>query len=277
MLLSQYWSLKVTMAKVSILFKVCYTDIIMNPTYGIVLFVRMGITTVMAASYMAYKKIDGFPLGPKEVRPLLLLRGFSGFFGVFGMYYSLMYLPLADATVITFLSPVIACAVCAYLLKQPFTRLEQIASGISLLGVILIARPTTIFAVIEASEPQATDPTTAPIPMPNGTWVSDPSKNTHVITPHAKLIAVGVALIGALGGASVITTLRWIGQRAHPLITVNYFAAWVVVVSGVLSALIPSIGFALPTTLNEWGMLIFLGLCGFTAVSFRSSVLSFHY
>jgi drug/metabolite transporter (DMT)-like permease len=235
----------------------------------------MGITTIMASSYMAYKKIDGFPLGPKEVRPLLLLRGFSGFFGVFGMYYSLMYLPLADATVITFLSPVIACAVCAYLLKQPFTRLEQIASGISLLGVILIARPTTIFAALQVADPQATDPTTAPIPIQNDTLASHPSVGNHLVTPHQKLMAVGLALLGALGGASVITTLRWIGQRAHPLITVNYFAAWVVIVSGVSCTLIPSIGFALPTTLNEWGMLIFLGLCGFTAVSLDNYILIF--
>ena len=62
-------------------------------------------------------------LGPKGVRMLLLTRGFSGlvlrhilsnianitiparsFFGLFGIYYSLQYLSLSDATVLTYVS-----------------------------------------------------------------------------------------------------------------------------------------------------------------------------
>jgi drug/metabolite transporter (DMT)-like permease len=39
----------------------------------------------------------------------------------------------------------------------------------------------------------------------------------------------------------------------------------VVIVSGILSALIPGIGFALPGNLKEWALLLFLGLCGFTS------------
>lgn len=46
----------------------------------------MGITFVFASCYMWYRKIENFPLGMKEVRPLLVARGLGGFFGVFGMY-----------------------------------------------------------------------------------------------------------------------------------------------------------------------------------------------
>src|ERR1700761_2736098 len=226
----------------------------------------MGITVILASTYMAVQKIRDFPLGAKEVRPLLIARGFGGFFGVFGMYYSLMYLPLADATVITFLSPVIACAVCAYILKEPFTRMEQIAAVLSMLGVVLIARPTAIFSYFQPADPQP-DNTTISESLGNITLPSSTSSLERTVTPHQKVMAVAVAMVGVLGGATVITTLRWIGKRAHPLITVNYFAAWVVIVSGVFSAAIPSIGFATPTNFKEWGYLFALGLCGFTSVS----------
>jgi hypothetical protein len=51
-----------------------------------VLFVRMGLTMILCCVYMWYTKVPYFPLGRKEVRKLLVVRGLSGFFGIFGMY-----------------------------------------------------------------------------------------------------------------------------------------------------------------------------------------------
>ena len=51
-----------------------------------ILFARMGITVVLSSVYMWYKHIPDFPFGAKEVRLLLVARGLSGFFGVFGIY-----------------------------------------------------------------------------------------------------------------------------------------------------------------------------------------------
>lgn len=51
-----------------------------------VLFARMGITMVLCCVYMWYTKVPYFPLGMKEVRWLLVVRGLTGFFGIFGMY-----------------------------------------------------------------------------------------------------------------------------------------------------------------------------------------------
>lgn len=45
--------------------------------------------------------------GPPGVRILLCLRGIVGAFGLYGVYFSLRYLSLSDATVLTFLSPVL--------------------------------------------------------------------------------------------------------------------------------------------------------------------------
>lgn len=234
-----------------------------------ILFARMGITLVLASAYMWYAKTPYFPLGMKEVRWLLAARGFGGFFGVFGMYYSLLYLPLADATVITFLAPSLACWACSYLINEPFTRVERFAALTSLVGVILIARPTSLFAAFSGHDndiPASGDGDFVP---GNGTApINAPDAGSDAgVTPVQRAMAVGIALIGVLGSAIAFTTIRWIGKRAHPLISVNYFAAWCFFVSIVMQSVLPGVGFILPADLKEWGYLIFLGICGFIMVS----------
>ncbi|KAF2809276.1 uncharacterized protein BDZ99DRAFT_463134 [Mytilinidion resinicola] len=231
-----------------------------------ILFARMSITVVLASGYMWYTKAEHFPLGLKEVRPLLVARGLGGFFGVFGMYYSLLYLPLADATVITFLAPSLACWACSYLINEPFTRMEQIAAYVSLFGVVLIARPTSLFSSSSSTPPASGDGDIAPIANLNSTV--DPTRdhfasNYDFVTPGQRAGAVGVAMLGVLGATCAFTSLRWIGRRAHPLLSVNYFAAWTTIVSTVMMFALPSVGFLLPADFKEWCYLIFLGICGF--------------
>ena len=62
---------------------------------------------------------------------------------------------------------------------------------------------------------------------------------------------------------SAYTTIRWIGKRAHPLISVNYFATWCTIVSTVALLFVPSVPFKLPSSFRQWGLLIFLGISGF--------------
>jgi drug/metabolite transporter (DMT)-like permease len=232
-----------------------------------ILFARMGITVILASAYMYWKKTPHFPFGAREIRPLLVARGLGGFFGVFGMYYSLLYLPLADATVITFLAPGIACWACSYILREPFTRMEQIAAYVSLFGVVLIARPTSFFTIghgdIEPSPLASGDGDVSS--AVNGTSPTVPSSayDFSNVTAEQRAKGVAVAMLGVLGAASAYTTLRWIGKRAHPLISVNYFATWCTIVSIVMMFALPGVGFLLPANPKEWGYLFFLGTCGF--------------
>ena len=83
------------------------------------------------------------------------------------------------------------------------------------------------------------------------------------ITSSQRLTAVGVGLIGVMGAASAFTTIRWIGKRAHPMLSVNYFAAWTTLMSAAILLLYPGVDFQLPATLREWGLLFFLGVSGF--------------
>ncbi|KAF1946169.1 hypothetical protein EJ02DRAFT_500296 [Clathrospora elynae] len=231
-----------------------------------ILFARMGITVLCASLYMWYKKTEHFPFGMREVRPLLIARGLSGFFGVFGMYYSLLYLPLADATVITFLAPSLACWACSFLINEPFTRTEQVAAYVSLFGVVLIARPVSLFAALghsDGSVPPASGDSNL---VPSNITAPSPDRlaaDYDSVTPTQRATAVGIAMLGVLGAAGAYTTLRWIGKRAHPLVSVNYFATWCTIVSVVAMSTIPDVGFLLPTYFKDWCYLIFLGICGF--------------
>ncbi|RDL38111.1 Uncharacterized protein BP5553_05544 [Venustampulla echinocandica] len=228
-----------------------------------VLFARMSLTMLFCCAWMWWKKVPDFPFGAKNIRWLLAARGFVGFFGIYGMYYSLQYLPLSDAVVLTFLAPSVASYACYLFLKEPFTRSAQMASLVSLFGVILIARPTSFFASTPESSPSGTH-------AGNSTAAAD-SPNSGFPTPTSaqRLSAVAVAMLGVLGAAGAFTTIRWIGKRAHPLISVNYFAVFCTIISTFFLTLAQplhlsdSLSFRLPTSLRQWSMLIFLGICGF--------------
>ncbi|EKD16612.1 uncharacterized protein L3040_001355 [Drepanopeziza brunnea f. sp. 'multigermtubi'] len=227
-----------------------------------ILFARQGLTAIFCTAWMWYGKVPGFPLGNKGTRGLLVVRSVTGFFGIFGIYYSLQYLPVADAVVLTFLAPSVASYGCHIFLKEPFPRSAQYASLISLLGVVLIARPTSFFTTSGAAETisirsnatvstEPTDPASFPIP-----------------TSGQRLSAVGVAMIGVLGSAGAFTSIRWIGSRAHALLSVNYFSVYCTIISALALSLsrplhISDLHFALPTGVRQWSMLIFLGICGF--------------
>lgn len=184
------------------------------------------------------------------------------------MWYSIMYLPLAEATVIGFLAPCLSGYICHILLKEPFTRKEQLGTLVAMAGVVLIARPTSFFGNWGADhEVEAV--------LPNIDGVG--GNSTQIIpqfgadpTSAERLSAIGVALIGVLGGSGAFTTIRWIGKRAHPLISVNYFATWATLVSftvlmsaPALDIGQPSLHFALPANIKQWVLLFALGVCGF--------------
>ncbi|KAL2157813.1 hypothetical protein VTH06DRAFT_5082 [Thermothelomyces fergusii] len=237
-----------------------------------ILFVRMSVTTAFSCLYMWWNKVPDFPFGARGIRGVLVVRGISGFFGIYGMWFSLMYLPLAEATVITFLAPMLAGYICHILMKDPFTRKEQLASVVALAGVVLIARPASLFGSSgmplgseAVKEAQADATATA----------SQPGAGEEP-TPAQRLLAILVALIGVLGAAGAYTTIRYIGKRAHALISVTYFSVWSTLVStaalllcpllGIGQAESPIISFRVllrPFSAYEWFLLLVLGACGF--------------
>ncbi|KAF3799430.1 putative transport protein [Colletotrichum gloeosporioides] len=234
-----------------------------------VLFARQSVTMVCCCAYMYWMKTPDFPFGKKEVRWLLIARGVSGFFGIFGMWYSMMYLPLAEATVITFLAPSVAGYVCYIALREPFTRAEQIGTVIAFFGVVLIAHPASLFTGDSTSSAAATAPEDYNVTNGTVSTTTLPGLN-HQATTAERLTAIGVAILGVFGAAGAFTTIRWIGKRAHPLISVNYFATWCTIVCAVVLTIAPllefeqpALRFALPHSGRQWLFMVLLGVFGF--------------
>ncbi|KAJ5151856.1 hypothetical protein N7492_010151 [Penicillium capsulatum] len=212
-----------------------------------VLFARMSITALVCYLYMWYAAVPA-PFGAKPVRPLLLARATSGFLGVYGLYYSVQYLPLSEATVITFLAPIMTCYACSFWIPgETFSRRQQLAALVSLVGVVLIAHPFRARDALEDGNGDGND---------DGDTPSSADSYHHVL-------ATIVACVGVLGAAGAYTSIRMIGRRAHPLVSVTYFSSVTTVISFVAMAAVPGVPFRVPSTPVEWTLLTGLGVCGF--------------
>ncbi|KAG9198824.1 hypothetical protein G6514_009374 [Epicoccum nigrum] len=228
-----------------------------------IIFIRMLCTTVLGMLYMAYNKTPDFPLGKKGIRKLLVLRGTCGFVGLFGLYYSLSYLPISDATVLTFLIPTLTALVCFLWLREPFTLREALAALIAFSGVLLVARPTWLFP-----NPPI-DPITG---EPEANSFSSLSLTFHatghpapapLISPTQRTLAVLAAILGTFGASMAYATIRVIGTRAHSLISVNYFAAIATLGSALVLLIHPDLHFVMPESGGQWALIAVIGLTGF--------------
>jgi drug/metabolite transporter (DMT)-like permease len=83
------------------------------------------------------------------------------------------------------------------------------------------------------------------------------------VTPAQRFLAIVISIIGVFGASGAYTTIRVIGDRAHALISVNYFAILGTVGSTFALLVIPGIGFTMPQGPREWILLVVLGTLGF--------------
>jgi len=204
------------------------------------IWIRMAITYACCIAYMLIRKVDHPWAGPPGVRWLLVARGVSGFFGLFGIYYSLQYLTLSDATVLTFLSPTLTGVVSHFLLKEPFSRRQAMAGLFSLIGVVLIARPVSLFGGDGMDEE-----------------MSD-------VSSSQRLTAVGVSLLGVMGATGAYTSMRAIGKKAHTLHSLNFFSMYSVIVSTTLM-IVQRVPIVIPSSPKFLLFLILIGVFGFFA------------
>ncbi|KAI1098874.1 hypothetical protein F4804DRAFT_103478 [Jackrogersella minutella] len=222
-----------------------------------IIFVRMLATAVLGSLYMWYKKVPDFPLGRRDIRGLLVLRGLAGFTGLFCSYYSLSYLNIADATVINFLVPTMTAFICFIALKEPFTVKEAIAGFVAFGGVLFIARPTFLFPRHGDEDLGENGTRMLMADQPKGIVPEVPA------TAAQRSLAVLLAVIGTFGAATAYSTIRVIGKRAHSLVSVNYFAVLATVVSFVVIVVLPELHFEMPENTTQWSLLAAIGVAGF--------------
>ncbi|KAJ2968252.1 hypothetical protein NUW58_g10260 [Xylaria curta] len=225
-----------------------------------IIFVRMFATTILGSSYMWHKKVPHFPFGPRNMFGLLMMRGTFGFIGLFGLYYSLSYLEISDATAISFLVPTWTALLCYVWLGEPYRIQEAFSGLLSLAGVLLIARPAFLFG--------SASPVTAPedVAAAITAFIVDGAQEGVPVGPPSspqRTLAVLCSIMGTFAAATAYGTIRVIGKRAHSLISVNYFAALSTVGSALIILVHPDLHFILPEGIIQWVLLIIIGVAGF--------------
>jgi drug/metabolite transporter (DMT)-like permease len=185
------------------------------PSHEIVL-VRALITLALSAAPLWWAGRDMFG----HRRALLAARGAVGFVGLYSFYWVIARLSLADATVLQYTNPIFAAVRAVPLLGERLRAAELIAMAVSLLGVVLVARPSFLFG---------------------GTGL-DP-------------VPVVVGLLGAVGSAAAYVLVRRLRATEDPAVVVFWFA----LVSVVLSAPAAFLRLVTPTAL-EWVVLLGVGI-----------------
>jgi len=142
---------------------------------------------------------------------LVVLRAIFGFIALTCYFYSVIHLPLADATVIYFINPVLTALVAASVLREHMGLREVGWVMLSLLAVLVVARPSFLFGAERALDSTA----------------------------------VVLGLISAFFAAASYVTIRSI-RTDPPLLIVFYFST----ITVLLGAPVVALGFIEPTLLE---------------------------
>ncbi|XP_012621670.1 solute carrier family 35 member G1 [Microcebus murinus] len=153
---------------------------------------------------LIYRK-TGF-IGPKGQRIFLVLRGVLGSTSMILIYYAFQTMPLADATVITFSTPVFTSIFAWIFLKEKYSPWDALFTMFSITGVILIVRPPFLFGSSSSG--------------------TEESYSVHL---QGTLAAIGHAVFSGM----TLVILRKMGK------SVDYFLSiWYYVITGLLESTI---------------------------------------
>lgn len=141
----------------------------------------------------------------------VVLRALLGFVALSCYFYSVIHLPLADATVIYFTNPVLTALVAAAVLREHMGSRELGWVLLSLLAVVAVARPSFLFGAERALD----------------------------------TTAVVLGLVSALFAAASYVTIRSI-RNDPPLLVVFYFSS----ITVLLAAPIVAMSFTPPTSIE---------------------------
>tara|TARA_B100001029_G_scaffold53106_1_gene42577 strand:+ start:78 stop:980 length:903 start_codon:yes stop_codon:yes gene_type:complete len=148
-------------------------------------FARAGISLIMTRVLLLNNNIN--PWGNQK--KLLLIRGLLGTIALFCIFKALTILPIATATVIQYIYPTFT-VICAYFILNEYIFKRIIFSIIlGWLGIVLVSQPELI------------------------------SNNNYFET----IIAISIAIIGALMTSLAYICVRKLSAKEHPLVIIYYF------------------------------------------------------
>jgi drug/metabolite transporter (DMT)-like permease len=173
----------------------------------------------LGLSYVMLRRA-GVPIWGQQ-RKLLVVRALLGFAALSCVFYALTRLPIAEATVLQYLYPVLTAVIAAFALRERVGLRLMFALALGTLGVIVVARPAAVFSSASTIDP----------------------------------LGAAVAMGGSLFTAGAYVLVRRLSQTEHPLVVVFYFPLLAVPLS--LPAV--ALDFVLPRG-AEWLGLLGVGL-----------------
>lgn len=189
-----------------------------------------------------YKEVD--IRGPKGLRVLLFLRGFLGATAMMLLFYAIQQMPLADATVIMFSNTVFVSIFAWIFLKEKCTPLDPIFIILTLVGVVLIARPRFLF----------------------GAHIAGLGRDYY---SHIK--GTAAAFGSAICAAITLIVIRKMGKSVHYFLSIWYYSS----VGTILSVCAVSViqEWNLPFCGKDRAFLILIGLLGVGGQAFLTKAL----
>ncbi|MEP7380926.1 MAG: DMT family transporter [Gemmatimonadota bacterium] len=183
-------------------------------------------TLTLAMSYWAVRQA-GLPSIWGRQRILLLVRGGLGAIGINCFYYSLVHLPLGEATLIQYTNPIFATILAALWVGERVRPGEMACLAMAMVGVVVITRPAALFGAAAATY------------------------------AHRD---VAIALFGAICSGAAYAAVRKMGSSEHPSVVVFYLPLVTFPVAIPLAAA----SWLMPTP-AEW--LLLLGVGGATQLA----------
>ncbi|KAK9133214.1 hypothetical protein Scep_012742 [Stephania cephalantha] len=99
---------------------------------------------ILISSFVWMRRTGQSMFGPRHARSLLVLRAIMGNLSLFSFAYSIQRLPLSNAIILNFMTPLIASTAAKIILKEKF-ELEDLGGQIcSFIGLVLISPPARI-------------------------------------------------------------------------------------------------------------------------------------
>lgn len=178
---------------------------------------------------------------PPGKRLILFLRCFVGSTGLILSFYAFRHMPLADASVIVFSTPVFVSIFARLFLREPCSTFHVFTVSLTLVGVLLITRPPFIFGDFVPSlsdEQAALEPTDdyniwGPIAAFSSTLFG---ANAYVALRALKGLHFSVIMtnFGAFALVYTLVICWWNGVLCLPACSVD---RWLIVALGIFSFL----------------------------------------
>ena len=207
-------------------------------------FVQVIVQTAAFATYAFYKNYH--LLGPLEFRGLMIARALFMSIGTLASFLAYYYISLADLSAIRQSQVVFSIVLSIFFLHERVTIVRILGFILTLIGIVVLFRPTS-FSAASSAVVNLTDPST--------TWIPHFSSWNHVV-------GIALALCAALmfSIASIIARMHTSTERLHNSVLCFWSSCFGLILSLILMSvsyyLVPQTRFVA----YDWRLLVAVGL-----------------